>query len=299
MYALIEFFKSLSSFIYLHNYSKKLGKRPMPANEAISQGFNKYVKNREKQSSSKFYLVVKLKGRRPTIIHQKFTNKLWSIETDKVNMFQFFGLIHKDFTNDVVKWGIAAYKLADSVSQEKGFSFSNDSFALTYPMKFKIKNGEFKWMWVYQECFPFEIDENNRIYSHLNEYLILDEFDPKQNRKLFSVIRSSSSEQADIWNKKIREIFQNEELKSFALTKQQAIVFLKVLQNPNLSLEELAHELGGLSKNTISKHTSAILQIIKAVFPDIKRLKEIIQIFKGYEIEDLLEILKYYENSSD
>lgn len=296
MNALFEFFKSLNSYVFLHNYSRRLGNSPRPANKSISIGFDGFVKTRALQSGSKFYLVVKLKGKRPTITHQIYTNKLWGVENEDVDMFQYFPLIHKDYTADVVKWGISAYNLTEWMSQRPGFNYGNDSFGMTYPMKFKDNNGKYKWNWVFQECFPFEIDENNRIYSHLNEYTILEKFEPIENRKLFSVFRSSNPEYEALWNEKISEIYENEKLKTIFFTKTQSKVFLRILDNPDVKLEDLAAELGGISRNTVSKHTSSILQSLKEVFPDLKRLKTIVKVLSDYNIDDLRVVLRYYEN---
>lgn len=300
MTAISKLTAATRSVAFLITLSLKLGNSPLPKNEESEELFEDYIKsNGGYFSKGKFYLVLQLKGsffsQRPFIKHTYNTSKLWR-EPSNLTLPQFFTLIHPAFAMDVVKWGEVVYAYTDEISQK--ITLKKQSYILEFPMK--MKNGEYYW--VKQNCSPWQLDQNGRLYSHINEYIIGRKFDPNENRKVIGMAWDEDFHQ-DIWTEEVRRHFTLMNTKVPTFSPREGQVLKLLIRDTSITIDEIAEKLPPTKKgtpvaaSTVLVYTKFIVKKARIGFPkkEFKIARDVAFFFKTYGLVEGEDDFKSFE----
>lgn len=260
--AISNFPTAVRTLIYLSKYSLRLTKLPDFSQEKSEKRFLQYIEERGgKFNNNKFYLVVNLKKVPSKVIHHNKVDKLYRVK-NHLSINQFLGLIHPNYVTPLAKWMEVAYAYAEEMSQNK--KLSNQSWVLNFPMR--MKNGNYYW--VSQQASVWQLDKNGRVYSHINEYTIHEEFDEKSKRKVIGIIWDEEF-QHQIWTNEVRKRFTLLNNKIPTFTPKELEILALFLKDKNQTNKGIAQELSILVV-TVEKHNKNILNKARTAFPDDK-----------------------------
>lgn len=204
----------------------------------------------------------------------------------KLTDFDYFRLVHPDYSIDYLEWAQAAYTFVDSLSRLGQMETLKTSYRLTFPIL--RKDGEY-W-WVRMAVTTLQLDASNNVITHLNSYTFTSPFDDREAKRPLI---------GEIWGEAPKALLANwtrelRKLKSliplFQVTDTEMDILKISSRHPNYKSADIASMLNKKT-NTIERHRRNIIAKAKDAFPifhDRQRLtiKEIAQLLKSQSYFD-------------
>ncbi|MEM7572916.1 MAG: hypothetical protein AAF433_08445 [Bacteroidota bacterium] len=184
----------------------------------------------------------------------------------------WLGLIHPDFIEIYLEFGVAAYQAGLKFKAE--IKNGGASYSINVPIKRLLPNGEEEYWLVKQTAYPFEFDANDNMVSHLNTYTLISRFQKYVPMPPFVLI---NHQVPNLLEEEIRKITQESVLLFFytdlaerhkrtLLSYWQAFSRHKADKNSLPNSASIAQQLAK-SPQTIQDYNKAILEASRAAFP--------------------------------
>lgn len=213
-------------------------------------------------SNNKWFLIFDL--RQQAFVRHDNAKIFWQFEGEHLDTKTFYNFVHPDYLEDFIKVGVSMYNFIHLPEQKQAMTMKplNLSFEIIVP--FWVEKLRC-YMWVKQECRPWQVDCNNNLVSHVNFYSVARPFDDKERLPMYAIVWDINSDYMD-WTPYFQKFHVLRQPLTFSRT--QARILQLYNQQQHIKNNDIAHQLA-LSEHAIHKHNKAILKKIRRSFPAI------------------------------
>jgi hypothetical protein len=193
------------------------------------------------------------------LLQQKITHSYgvqqWlGYENETFSLEKYISIIHPSRVDLLITFAEASIETANSKEQEVGFMEQKQILQLP------LLHRKGHYISVKKCSYPFQIDKNGRIISHLNHFTIMNEkFDSsdsmKPEIKSEHIVNNITAE--TIIKKKTQQIIRKSK-KFIGLNHIQLNILTQIANHPEKTQAVIFDELG-INKNTRNTHTNRIL----------------------------------------
>lgn len=268
---------------FLFEYQSKLTE-PTKSDTQTKEELDKRTRLLKEMDTVDFHLAFNLKTGKIFYQHRCQKNFDLKFKSD-LNLGYYFQQFHPDYIQDILKWAIAVYLYAEQLSTKSDLNLSEMVYRVRMPMKIKGT-----WKWVLQTARPLQFDENNLLYSHLNQYTIIGDFIPNQSAKIIGSFWTPDADLNDSSSEELSQIVKKIGLGGFSLTNRQEDILRCFADNLTWGNEEVADEKS-ISVKTVETHNKKILRKARAAFPNMDQeftqIRKVAQFLKreGFLVE--------------
>lgn len=266
-------------FLFIDELIKDYGEpvSPSPKNiEALTQKIIENPANNDPFLQKHFYLIERVSGE---ITFSYNVDKFLGIEGD-FDLMTFHSRIQDGvsgwhYLKDYLTWGKVGYLYFKEIAKHD--DLCKYSFKTSFPMMFHDGNV----FWVHQETFPLELDANNNLVSHINNYTIGQRYREISPINIIAEFYRDGIF-CDEWNRLYAE--NRYAVKPYLLSPVQKQIITYFHQNPKAAKEECANFMR-YPLNTLKKYISdcqrkqGIIDKTRISFPEIKihNLKDVVK----------------------
>ena len=248
-----------TNFKYLKNYSSKLG--PSQNKEACQS----MVEDLKHQSSTinfhndTFFLLVNLKDLAiPTQISAD--THLAPHVLNNLSIQGVISLVHPNFLVTYLAFGHAAYKMMEEENIRKRLQTLDQQYVIQFPM---LRSDNRYW-WVKQLAVPMEVDEENRIISHLNKYTVIEPYIEGNIKKPIIQFGKGQDLRYDLMTMLLSYI-PKEFLDTYLdFTKEQIKLIRFYGKFPNSNIKNVNEEIK-INQHTVQKYNKIILKKVNNI----------------------------------
>jgi hypothetical protein len=266
-------------FAFVEELIKDYGEPVSPSPKEIEALTRKIVNNpanNDPYLQKHFYLIERVSGE---ILFSHNVDRFLGLEGD-FDLMDFHSHIQDGvsgwhYLKDYLTWGKVGYLYFREIAKDD--DIRKYSFKTNLPMM--LRDG--RVYWVLQESRALELDKNNNMVSHINNYTIGQLYKEKEPMKVAADFYREG-EYCDEWNRLYIE--NRYAVKPYLLSLVQKQIVDHYHQNPNTTMAECSQALH-YPRNTLKKYISdcqrkqGIIDKTKTSFPEIpiRTLKDVVK----------------------